>query len=390
MKKKHLFIALIIYIVSAVGAYSVMSVTKSSGSESGEQQSVANDANENKTALGSLLQIDPNEPKDQQCPLNGAMYTQTERDAWEEKRPLFVMIENSVDARPQSGLSRADIIFEAIAEGGVTRFGAIFYCASQRDDTLIAPIRSARTYFVDWASGFNQPLYVHVGGANLPGPTNALGQIEDYGWELENDINQFSVGYPTFVRNYNRLDGKEIATEHTMETSSERLWKVAAKRDWTQVNPEGERWLDGYKTWTFEEEPADAGTVETVAYDFWSGYSDWSAEWQYDAAQDVFLRSTGGQPHFDLNNDERVRAANVIVLKTVEEGPINELRHMLYKTTGTGNALIFKHGDVIEANWTKMTRESELEFTNDKGQPVALARGPVWISVVGLGTEVTY
>src|SRR3972149_3172416 len=67
-------------------------------------------------------------PKTEECPLNGAYYSQTQRQQWEKRRPLGVMVENSVDARPQSGLSKADVIFEAVAEGGITRFLSVFYC----------------------------------------------------------------------------------------------------------------------------------------------------------------------------------------------------------------------------------------------------------------------
>jgi hypothetical protein len=388
MQKKHLILALIIYVISAVGSYTAFSSFY--GGQNVEIQEGAELNDEEDTGLGLLLQIDPNAPKDQPCPLSGEKFTQVEREAWEQRRPLFVMIENTPEARPQSGLSKADVVFEAVAEGGVTRFGAMYYCAAQRQEVVLAPIRSARSYFVDWASGFYRPLYVHVGGANVPGPTDALGQISQYDWSMQNDINQFSVDYPTFVRNYDRLDGKQLATEHTMESSTEKLWAVGEDRGWTATDPEGNNWLDLYEGWTFETETPEPGTITTVSHPFWSGYDQYSVKWEYDPSQDRFLRFTGGEPHTDLNNGKQIAAANVIVLKTTEKGPINEKKHMIYGTTGTGNALIFKHGDVVEATWSKPTRTSELQFTDALGQPVELARGPVWISVVGLGTEVTY
>jgi hypothetical protein len=400
MKKQHLILVLVLYVVSAVISYGAFSFfagpSKGSVSITGPTQLTEEDDG---TIVGTLLTIDPNEPKDQVCPLNGAYYTQTERDAWEEKRPLFVMIENAPDARPQSGLSDADIVFETIAEGGVTRFGAMFYCGVQVFDTTLAPIRSARTYFIDWASGFNLPLYVHVGGANIPGKTDALGQIADYGWNGENDLNQFSIGYPTFVRDYNRLPGKDIATEHTMVTTTEALWEVAEERDWTNITPErrvgrtivdAAPWQDEYQGWTFEETAAATGDVTTVSYDFWSGYGDYAVDWQYDSASDTFLRSQGGEKHLDLNDDSQVAAANVIVLFTEEEGPLNEKKHMYYYTTGTGDALLFKHGEAYEIEWSKEDREAELEFVDSKGNEIELARGLTWISVVDLSNEVTY
>ena len=78
------------------------------------------------------------------------------------------------------------------------------------------------------------------------------------------------------------------------------------------------------------------------------------------------------------------------MLLTTEKGPINELKHMLYTTTGTGKALIFHNGEAITAKWNKKTRESQLRFTDSAGKDVPLARGLTWISIVDTTTEVTY
>lgn len=399
MQKKSILIVLGLYILSAVGSYVGFSFASDSSplNKMGSVQEEVID--EDASPLSLLLDIDPSEPKDQVCPLNGALYTNTEREAWEKRRPMAVMIENTPDSRPQSGLADSDVVFEAVAEGGVTRFMALFYCDVQKADTTLAPIRSARTYYVDYASGFNLPLYVHVGGANVPGPTDALGQISDYGWNGQNDINQFSVGYPTFVRDYNRIPGKEIATEHTMVTSTEKIWEVAEEREWTNMSPErksgrtvieAEDWKDGFEGWTFEDTPGEKGDVTSISYDFWSGYDTYAVSWEYDAEKNVYLRSQGGEKHTDMNTDKQVAASNVIVLLTTEKGPINEKKHMIYGTTGTGDALIFKNGQVIEAEWYKKSRTSELTFKDAKGDDIELARGLTWISVVNLVTEVNY
>jgi hypothetical protein len=393
--KQFLLILLVLYIGSAIGTYAVRAMFDTSPSSiNSDGQSVP--TFEEETALGALLSIDPSEPKDQSCPLNGKLYTKTEANAWQARRPLAVMIENSPDARPQSGLSSADVVFEAVAEGGVTRFMAMYYCGVQAVDTTIAPVRSARTYFVDWASGFNRPLYTHVGGANTPGPANAIGQIADYGWALENDLNQFSIGYPTFVRNAARLD-REVATEHTMETTSEKLWAVAEKRGWTNMSPEmkvgrtvvpAKDWQESYTGWTFASSNEAPGTTTSIAYDFWSGYNQYSVKWQFDAATKTYARTLAGEPHVDLNTDKQISASVVIVLLTAEKGPIDELKHMLYKTTGSGKALVYQNGQEMTATWTKKTRESELQFTDSKGKELVFQPGLVWISVVDDSTTV--
>lgn len=390
-----------VYLAASLVSFGVFKVAASnrstSVSDSIDQAATPDGAQP--TALSQLLQISPSEPADQACPLNGKLFTATEKNAWEQRRPLAVMIENTTDARPQSGLTNADVVFEAVAEGGITRFMALFYCHVQRNDTILAPIRSARTYFVDWASGFNQPLYVHVGGANTPGPADALGQISDYGWSLQNDMNQFSIGFPTFVRNANRIPGKEIATEHTMETSTERLWKIATKRNWTNLSPAkivkgktvaGADWKDGYKGWTFADGQPGKGTVAAIAYEFWTGYKDFAVKWAYDATSNTYKRSLGDAPHTDMNNDQQVAVNNVVVLFSDEKGPIDEHKHMLYATTGTGKVLVFTNGEAIEGKWVKKDRQSELQLLDGKGKPITLARGPVWVSVIDKTNTVTY
>jgi len=404
MNKKILIFTLGIYVVSSLISYVAFSSFASSSFiqsilvSDGSKKTTNDLMEDEQTKLAQILKIDPSEPADQACPLNGKFYTKTEMQAWSKRRPLAVMIENSPDARPHSGISDADIVFEAMAEGGVTRFMGMFYCGVQRYDTVLGPVRSARTYFVDWASGFNYPLYTHVGGANLPGPANALGQIGDYGWNLQNDLNQFSIGYPTFVRNANRV-GRDVATEHTMETTTEALWEVAADRDWTNIAPErklgrltvgGDDWNDTYKGWSFQDEVPEKGTTSNISYEFWEGWSDYGVEWQYAPETNTYKRILAGEPHIDLNNDKQIQASNVIVLLTTEKGPIDELKHMLYTTTGTGNALIFMNGDVVKATWSKPTRESELSFTDRKGEEIEFARGLTWISVADTTTEVTY
>lgn len=396
MTKKVLIFSLVVYLFSAVATFTVFSVVGKPSLTSSEEIQLTE--GEEQTLLGALLEIDPNAPRDQECPINGKLYTLPEKEAWEKRRPLAVMIENHPDARPQSGLSSADLVFEAIAEGGVTRFMGIYYCGAQAYDTVLAPIRSARTYFVDYASGFNYPLYVHVGGANLEGPTNALGQIGQYGWNQENDLNQFSIGYPTFVRNANRV-GRPVATEHTMESSTEKLWAVGEERGWTNMSPErkvgrkvypGEDWKDGFKSWSFRDEPMTGAAATEISFDFWSGYSDYSVKYVYQPDKGTYLRFMGGEPHLDLNSDKQIEVKTAIVLLTRERGPINELKHMLYDTTGSGNALIFSDGSVTKATWVKEEREDELFFTDSRGEELAMPRGLTWISVVDSSTDVNY
>lgn len=393
MTKKTLIIAsFVLYFLSAGISYAVFgAVLPGSSGEGGGGNRLADLISPLTPGAGKgKVDVDQGAPKTEECPLNGQLFTAAEKEAWESRTPLAVMIENHTDARPQSGLANADVIYETVAEGGITRFMAMVYCNAQAKDVILAPIRSARTYFIDWASSYQEPIYVHVGGANLPGPANALGQLEDYGWAGHNDFNQFSIGFPTFARNYNRIEltnGKSLATEHTMETSSERLWEYA--KESREIGAwEGK---SAYKPWSFKDDApeSDRGPGAAITYEFWSGYKDFGVQWSYDPTSNTYSRVMGGEPHVDLNTGDQLKMKNVVVMFTTEKGPIDELKHMLYTTTGSGDALIFQDGQVSEAKWSKTSRTSNLTFTV-KGKPAEFVRGPIWISVLDTSNEVDY
>src|SRR3989344_2870186 len=250
------------------------------------------------------------------------------------------MIENSVDARPQSGVSKADIVYEAVAEGGITRFMAMFYCGVA-EKTEFAPVRSARTYFVDWVSEYDA-LYNHVGGAGVcSDPTvderaKALCQIDRYGIK---DMDQFGISFPSCFRNPDRL-GHPVATEHQMVCVSNNLYEIAEDRSWTNVDEDGVSWDKNFTSWKFEDEadPGDRGTLDQIDLYFWNGYTDFDVTWEYDAVQNVYKRVNGGQPHKDLEIDQQLTAKNVVIQFSEETSGIDEHKHLLYDTIGSDDA----------------------------------------------------
>ena len=336
--------------------------------------------------------IDPEAPKTEACPLNGKMFSKAERRIWETRRPLTVMIENHAESRPQSGLSSADIVYEAIAEGGITRFLAVFYCGAGQEVT-IGPVRSARTYFMDFASEYGDyPLYAHVGGANKPGKADALGQIGDYGWLRKgNDMNQFSLGFPVFWRDYERL-GHPVATEHTMYSTTQKLWEVAKKRELTNVDDEGNAWDENFVVWKFKDDKKeeDRGNVDKISFEFWENGTDYAVNWKYDKESNQYARTNGGSGYIDKNDDSQVKAKTIVVQYMKETGPIDELKHLLYRTTGSGSAIVFQDGEAIKGTWEKDERESRTTFADSKGKEISFNGGPIWIEIIPIGSEVSY
>ena len=339
------------------------------------------------------FKVDPSVPRDQECPLNGVMYTKQESDIYAGRRPLAVMIENSAESRPQSGLSRADIVYEAIAEGWITRMMGIYYCNTPMENIIFAPVRSARTYYVDWVSEYDA-LYNHVGGAGrcnddtVDDRAKALCQIDRFGIK---DLDQFSIGYPDCYRNPDRLD-HPVATEHTMVCFSENLYKIAEKRGWTNVDERDIPWDKNFQSWQFKDDAkeADRGTTNSIKIVFAKGYDKYDAGWTFDRASNSYKRSSGGQVHLDLETKEQFTAKNVVVQVSEITGPVDDHAHILYDTIGSGKALVFSDGKVINGTWTKKSRIGRTVFFDSVGKEISFTRGPVWIEVIPSEQQVTY
>jgi len=386
MMRKTIIIGVVIYLVTSVVAYLLFSAVFPGGGAI-----ISTPVPEPKVGEDGVALFDESLPKTEECPLTGTKYSKQQKAWWEKHRPLGIMIEDHQEARPQSGLLNSDIVYEAVAEGGITRFLAVYYC---QDAPIVGPVRSARTYFLDFVSEYGDfPLYAHVGGANTSGPADALGQIEDYGWAQYNDLNQFSIGFPTFWRDYDRL-GRTVATEHTMYSSTSKLWSFAdKKRKLSNKNEDGDSWDKDFTAYTFKEDVklADRSASQVINFEFWEGYGAYSVKWSYDKATNTYLRENGGEVHTDFNNKKQLNAKNVVVLYMKEsranDGYEGNL-HMIYGTKGTGKAKIFMDGQEVSATWSKKTRTSHLVLSDSKGKELALNPGRIWFEVLSPNSSV--
>ncbi len=378
--KKNKFISILaaVYVTATIASFLIFSGILNSFS--GVQSPVPSAVSD-----GDKTLFDDSLPKTEACPLSGQLYSKQQREWWEGHRPLGIMIENHEESRPQSGLTSADVVYEAVAEGGITRFLAIYYC---QDAEIVGAVRSARTYYLDFISEYGDyPLYAHVGGANTSGPADALGQIRTYGWQNYNDLNQFSIGFPVFYRDYDRL-GRTVATEHTMYSSTTRLWDYAKEdRGLSNVDEDGNEWDEEFRPYEFKEDISESvrSASQLISYGAWEGYGQYAVTWKYDKLSNSYLRSNGESIHTDLNNEQQLSAKNVVVLfmreSRANDGYENNL-HLLYTTTGSGKAVVFQDGKEIKANWTKSKRISRLILTDSRGQEIEFNPGLTWFSVL--------
>lgn len=350
--------------------------------------------------------------KTEVCPLNGKLYTKEEKAIWSTRRPLMVMIENHNDSRPQSGLQTADIVYEAVAEGGITRFMGIFYCGqvagSQANKYDIGPVRSARTYFLDIASEYSDyPLYNHVGGANCSAATDggpcttaqkaqALEQISAYGWMNKgtwSDLSQFSLSYKACRREPDRT-GSPKATEHTMYCSSTELWNIAQTRGLTNDTiAKKTSWDKNYRSWLFKQEDKTSSTLDAtnVSFDFWSSMKGYNVIWKYDNVNNVYKRINGNIEHIDFNTQSTITTKNIVIQYTKESRSVDEHLHNLYAVIGSGSGILVQNGTKTEITWAKANRVSRTIYKDKKtGKEVNFIPGNVWIEILPIGNTVTF
>ncbi len=281
-----------------------------------------------------------------------------------DRQITAVVIENHTDARPQSGLGQAGVVYEALAEGGITRFLAFFL--DSRPASL-GPIRSLRTYFIDWAKEYNAPV-AHVGGnadaLDLVGPTGLR------------DMNQF-YNSPAFFRTTDRV------APHNMYSTSDLLDALEQKL--------------GFATPTsFVPTPRKADTPQaapshpkvTINY----SYSGYNVEYRFDAATDSYLRFLAGAPHIDRNTNAQITVKNVVVEYMPTSYGTTRIgeQTVIMTTVGNGKALVFIDGGVIEGTWQKTSRETRTRILDSTGAEIQLNAGNTWYSIVPVGKSVAY
>lgn len=225
-------------------------------------------------------------------PLTGLPYPNEEAAA---RRNLIVKISNYPPVvRPQTGVNQADVVFEIEAEGGVTRFAAIF--RSNAPDH-VGSIRSARLLDLELVRMY-EALLAYSGTSE---PIQRLLLRSDFVYQTFSPLkgdNCEEAGFCRFPQ-----DG--LAYEHTMFLDTNKVWELATRRN---VNT-------GYraKGFAFNETPDPGGQPANDVFIDWYGQTD--ARWQYDPATGRYLRYTDGKPHIDKGDGQQLWADNLIIIQ---------------------------------------------------------------------------
>lgn len=279
----------------------------------------------------------------------------------ENNYPVAVIIDNLKEARPQSGLSKASVVYEAEAEGGITRYLAIY--AGGKDVGEIGPIRSARSYFVDWAEEYSA-AYIHCGGS-----PDALVKISK---DNVFDFNEFYNGDYFWRR-------PDKSSPHNIYIRGESIVSFLNKNNADKGK---------YLPWSFKEEAETQQRPEggEILIDFPS--DDYKVKWQYDRANNQYNRFLGGREHYDENG--KIITAKNIIIQYVQAQEVDDKLRLKLDTTGEGETVVCLDGKCEVGKWNKRISGSRTRFFDNNGNEFKFNAGLIWIEVVRKEYEIKY
>lgn len=262
---------------------------------------------------------------------------------------IGVVLDNSIPARPQSGISQADIVYEFPAEGGITRLLG-FYCTQA--PKVVGPVRSVRTFMLDVAREYHA-VVAHSGQSE-----SALVLIRQ---GRDPVINEFSQPGPFWRTRDRRMP-------NNLYTSVEALRKVIAR----PLKPAPAHW----EVQTLEPESAPM----SVTIPYGRGYD---VEFTYDPNTTSYTRTVARRPSIDAVTGKQITVGSVIIQyarwwQAYESGILTARLDLV----GSGSIVAFTEGRQIDGRWRRAGPQQPTIFTDEHGQPLRLQPGPVWVSIV--------
>jgi hypothetical protein len=278
-----------------------------------------------------------------------------------KRRPIAIIIENHPDARPQAGLSQADIIYETLAEGGITRYMALFQTTEVNN---IGPIRSARVYFAELADGWRTAL-VHVGGNS-----DALTNIRQGVYKNISDADQF-FNEPYFHRISSR------PAPHNVYASTAKIGSLIHDHHYSdQAN---------YPAWKFKSDtPISPPTASKITIPF--STPSYTVGYRYNPSDNSYNRYVAGTADRDANNNHQINARDIVVQFADDYATQTDtIGSISFKLSAGGKALIFMDGGIIMGSWKR--DNGFTRYFDPSGNEIAFNRGQIWIEIVPSALE---
>ncbi len=287
-------------------------------------------------------------------------------------RPVAVMLNNILAAMPQHGQSQADILYEVLAEGGITRCMAVYSDVSAVPK--IGSVRSSRLYYVELAQSYDA-IYVHAGGS-----TEALNYLSSSGW-ADIDGNSGSSSY--FYRDSDRISAG-YAWEHTLFTSGPQLVAAAEALGLRSTVEEGTTF--GLE---FDDSTVYVGSsAETVQVKF--GIGTKTTSFTYNADDSLYYAAQFGSDYIDGTTGEALTFRNLLVLRTSLSVLSGEAGYLRVDTTGSGTGYYMCNGQCVAIRWSRESVTDPFTYTLESGAPLVLSPGKTYIAVVSTSASIQY
>jgi hypothetical protein len=290
------------------------------------------------------------------CPLTGV---EVPGGKIPHRPALAIKVENAPEARPQTGLNKADVVYEEPVEGGLTRFIVVYQCG---ESNSVGPVRSGRMEDADVLVQLGHPVMGFAGGA--PPVKKAIDRSGVV------DVN-YIVAPDAYTRDPARV------APHNLYTTTAALWKAGVKA--SKAHAEAPSPLFAYA----DEVAGKNKKVGQIHVPFSSSYSD--VYWRWSAKDATWLRSHGTEPHM-LTDGGQVAATNVVVMQ-VKVG-VSEIvdaagnHSPSVQLTGKGKAYVFRNGRMIAGRWERATLQDVTTFVTKSGEEIALAPGTTWVELL--------
>ena len=397
--RKVLYVILSVVILLFVSVLSFGLFFKNSNIISPTLDKLSDIAEESKGILGDTYEN----------PVNGVVFPKDKAQEFKDRKPIAVMVNNYVVARPSSGLSKADVVYEAVAEGGITRLMPIFF--SKIPDN-VGSVRSARYYFVELAAGY-KAHYIHWGAAHVPPcqnePSTSLKYCPPVGGKVETepDVDAYSrivqLGVPNLDGGNYSCDGEGCAfgrdpkklgkmpLEHTAFTRLPLIFDLAKQ---IRQADSWHKYVEITK-WHFKDdaslnERGDIGLTPPITYNYWDTMPGFNVKWEYNKENNEYVRYQGDVKQIDFATDEELKAKVIVIRLTKQELVGDKKNHLYHELVGKGAALIFQDGKVIKGFWNRTTHEERDYYTDENGDDVKLNRGQIWVQLVPVGNKINY
>ncbi len=267
-------------------------------------------------------------------------------------RPVAVMIDNAPTARPHYGLSSADLLYEMLVEGGLTRIMAVFH---SRQSDVIGPVRSVRPAFVEKAMELSATL-VHCGGSE-----EALQSIPELGVP---DIDEIPWPAP-FWRDRLR------SAPHDLFTSSANLKQAMASRASFAGSLE-------HSVLAFDDAALAGKSATELTIRYPGGYV---VGYRYDSEAKVYQRLMNGQAHTDAGNGQALTASN-LVIPVVSVKVLDSEGRLRFASVGKGEAYVITQGVVRKGQWVKDSAQALMRLVDAEGNEMTVVPGVTWIQQV--------